>query len=151
MKRAIGGRWLNSACSACLIGTAAMVAPASCWAQGYTITTIAGGCSASGTPAASNCSALGDGNGDGGPAVAALLLNPAGMVIDSAGNLSIPDANLSVSAVCEVSPSGIISTIAGISFQSGYSGDGGPATNAELSGPNGLALDSAGNLYIADT
>ena len=123
-----------------LIGLAALVIPANCLAQGYTITTVAGGGNIGGT-----------GVGDGGPAVGALLLNPSGMAMDSAGNLYIADANSSVDLVRKVAPNGIISTIAGINEQAGYTGDGGPATRAQLNSPNGLALDSSGNLYIADT
>jgi uncharacterized protein (TIGR03437 family) len=123
-----------------LAGLSALLIPANCLAQGYTITTVAGGGDIGG-----------NGVGDGGPAVGALLLNPAGMAIDSAGNLYVADANLSVNLVRKVAPNGIISTIAGINEQAGYTGDGGPATRAELNGPSGLVLDSAGNLYIADT
>ena len=50
----------------------------------------------------------------------------------------------------EVSPAGIITTIAGNGTK-GYSGDNGPAANAQLSAVSGVAIDAAGNLYIADT
>jgi sugar lactone lactonase YvrE len=95
-------------------------------------------------------------SGDGGPAIAAELYGPLGMAVDSAGNLYIADTYNQV--VRKVTPAtGKISTIAGSNpgngtyFQGGYSGDGGPATSAELQNPEGVALDSSGNLYIADT
>ena len=52
--------------------------------------------------------------------------------------------------VRKVTPDGTITTVAGTGGE-GFSGDGGPAINAELNGPDGLAFDAAGNLYIADT
>lgn len=85
--------------------------------------------------------------GDGGPASQAQLNSPAGVVIDGAGNLYIADAGNH--RVRKVTPAGVISTIAGNGV-SGYSGDGGAATDASLVEPYGLALDAAGNLYISD-
>jgi trimeric autotransporter adhesin len=71
-----------------------------------------------------------------------------GIAMDSSGNLFIVDnANLRIR---KVSASGIITTVAG-NGSSGYSGDGGLATSANLNAPSGIALDSAGNLFIADT
>lgn len=86
--------------------------------------------------------------GDGGKATAASLYEPNGIAIDSAGNWYIADTGNQV--VRKVTPAGIISTVAGNNY-SAYSGDGGAATSASLSDPSGVALDSAGNLYIADT
>jgi sugar lactone lactonase YvrE len=87
-------------------------------------------------------------SGDGGPALDAQLAWPAGLALDRAGNLFIGDnAN---HRVRKVSPAGIISTIAG-SGSGGYAGDDGPATDAQLNWPTGLAADASGNLYIADT
>ncbi len=87
-------------------------------------------------------------SGDGGSAVNANLNAPSGLVVDNAGDVYIADFGNQV--VREVSVSGTISTIAGNGTQ-GYSGDGGNATAAQLNGPLGLALDSSGNLYIADS
>lgn len=85
--------------------------------------------------------------GDGGPAPSALLNNPTAVLLDGAGNLYISDSGNCV--IRRVSSSGIITTIAGNGI-SGYSGDGGPALQASLNNPKGIALDAHGNLYIAD-
>ena len=85
--------------------------------------------------------------GDGGPATAAQLSFPQGVALDSAGNLYIADSNNN--RIRKVTPGGTISTYAGTGLQ-GFSGDGGPAIDAQLWFPVGVALDSAGNLYIAD-
>ncbi len=85
--------------------------------------------------------------GDNGPATSALLLSPYGVAVDSAGNLYIADdANNRIRKVSN----GVITTVAG-NGTPGFSGDNGPATSAELYLPEGVAVDSAGNLYIADT
>jgi uncharacterized protein (TIGR03437 family) len=88
-------------------------------------------------------------NGDGGPATSALLGGPAAVAVDAAGNLYIADA--SNYCVRKVSTSGTITTVAGVGGVAGFSGDGGPATSALLRSVHGVAVDSAGNLYIADT
>jgi len=90
--------------------------------------------------------------GDGGPATHALLNDPVAVLLDASGNLYISDSGNN--AIRKVTPgkSGIITTVAGMGpFSSGYSGDGGPAIQAELSGPKGIAIDASGYLYIADT
>ena len=87
-------------------------------------------------------------SGDSGPATSAKLSNPSGVAIDAAGNLYIADPNNSVIRRVAAA-SGTITTVAG-NHTSGYSGDSGPATSAELSNPSGVAVDAAGNLYIAD-
>jgi sugar lactone lactonase YvrE len=86
-------------------------------------------------------------SGDGGQATAAALNNPVGLAIDKTGNVYIADDHNHV--VRKVTPAGIISTFAG-NDTLGYSGDGGPATAAEMNNPIGLAIDSTGNLFIAD-
>ena len=91
-------------------------------------------------------------SGDGGPARTAMLnLAPwgGGMAVDAAGNLYIADA--ANQRVRKISPSGTITTVAGSGISNGYSGDGGPAISAQLNYPSGVAVDSAGDLYIADT
>ncbi len=87
-------------------------------------------------------------SGDKGPATSAELLNPAGVAVDSAGNIYIADTGHHV--IREVSTGGTITTIAGTNT-GGYSGDTGPATNAQLDFPAGVAVDSSGNIYIADS
>jgi uncharacterized protein (TIGR03437 family) len=84
--------------------------------------------------------------GDNGPATSALLKGPWGVAVDSGGNLYIADT--SNNRVRKVS-NGVISTVAG-NGASGFSGDGGPATSAQLALPASVALDSKGGLYIAD-
>ena len=86
-------------------------------------------------------------SGDGGPAVAARLYNPKGVVVDSAGNLFIADS--SNHRIRRVDTEGTITTVAGTGKQ-GYSGDGGPAVAARLNSPGGLAVDATGNLYFGD-
>ena len=85
--------------------------------------------------------------GDGGPAISARLNYPVGTVSDKQGNLFIADLNNHV--VRKVSPSGVISTVAGVGTF-GYSGDGGPATSAQLWSPISVAIDTSGDLYILD-
>ena len=86
-------------------------------------------------------------DGDGGPATSARL-NPFGLAVDVAGNLFIAD--LDNCQVRKVNLAGIISTVAGTGTR-GFGGDGGLAVSAQLFGPKSVALDSLGNLYIADT
>ena len=86
-------------------------------------------------------------SGDGGPAVEAEFRNPYGVAVDSAGNLYIADT--SNRRIRKIDSTGTITTIAGTG-EYGFSGDGGPAVEAELSQPRGVAVDSAGNVYIAD-
>ncbi len=91
-------------------------------------------------------------SGDGGPATKAALYFPSGVAVDSAGNIYFADKGNN--RVRKVDTKGIITTFAGTGT-AGFSGDGGPATSAKL-GLNltaafqGVAVDSAGNVYIAD-
>ncbi len=93
-------------------------------------------------------------SGDGGPATSATFFNPYGLAVDKAGDLFIADTYNQV--IREVKAStGIISTVAGNGKQVGYNGaipgDGGPATSASFDLPQSVAVDAAGNLFIADT
>jgi uncharacterized protein (TIGR03437 family) len=93
----------------------------------------------------------GDGAKDPGENVAATstkLGNPVGLAIDSSGTLYV--AEVDNNRVRKVTTSGNIVTIAGNGKQ-GFAGDGGPATSAMLNNPHGVGVDSAGNVYIADT
>jgi sugar lactone lactonase YvrE len=87
-------------------------------------------------------------SGDAGPASAAQLQTPAGVALDSAGNIYFSDSGNN--RVRKIAPDGSITTVAG-NILPGFSGDGGLATAAQLNNPTGLAVDAAGNLYIADT
>ena len=86
-------------------------------------------------------------SGDGSGGLGAQLDDPHDVVIDAAGNVYIADTLNA--RIRKVDTSGNISTYAGVGT-TGYSGDGGPAVNAQLWYPPGLALDNSGNLYIAD-
>ena len=99
------------------------------------ISTVAGG----GSPA--------DGLGDDGPATSAALNAAEDVVADAPGNLYIADQG--VHRVRYVDLGGTITTIAGTGTN-GFSGDDGAATSAKINGPRGLAVDAAGNLFIAD-
>jgi uncharacterized protein (TIGR03437 family) len=87
-----------------------------------------------------------DFSGNNGPAISAQLSQPQGIAVDSAGNLYVADYyNSVISKVMN----GMITTVAG-NGTGGFSGDDGPATSAQLNGPVGIAVDTAGNLYIAE-
>ena len=102
---------------------------AAVFAQEYSITTVAGGAPPA-TPAAAASTAIGT--------VRRVTVDTGGNVYFSAGN-----------AVFKISTGGTLTLVAGNS-RPGFSGDGGPATAAQLNSPQGVAVDSAGNVYIAD-
>jgi uncharacterized protein (TIGR03437 family) len=168
------------------IGCGLLLFAGATWAQQYVISTIAGGAPPP-TPAAALTVSIGapsgvatdsagnvyflslncvfkldkDGDatrvagnsragysGDGGPATSAQLANPLGVAVDASGNLFIADTNNY--RVRRVSTNGIITTVAG-NGSNGFSGDGGPATSAQLANPAGVAVDGSGNLFIVDT
>ncbi len=108
---------------------------AACSGQTYTVRALAG-------------DGIGGYSGDNVPATSSEIWGPHGVAVDSAGNVYIADVNNS--RIRKVAPGGIITTIAGTGT-AGYSGDGGLAVNAQLYAPHAVALDSAGNIYIADT
>ena len=98
-------------------------------------------------------------SGDGGPATSAELSDPTGVAVDGAGNLLIADFdNCRIRVVAastgtfygQAMTAGHIYTVAGNGIR-GLSGDGGPATSAEMNDPGGAAMDPAGNLVIADS
>lgn len=101
------------------------------WAQQYVISTIAGGWLSLGPMAASNFS----------------IGSPGGVAVDSAGNVYFTVTNLN--CAFKVDQNGVLTRIAGNS-RAGFAGDGGPAVNAQLNSPSGIAVDSAGSLFIAD-
>jgi len=108
------------------------------------ITTVAG----SGVPDTDNYGIIRGGfRGDGGPATSAQLNLPYAVAVDISGNLYIVDKDNN--RIRKVDTAGIISTVAG-NGTAGFSGDGGPAAAAQLNTPYGVAVDSTGNLYIAD-
>jgi sugar lactone lactonase YvrE len=89
--------------------------------------------------------------GDGGPATSAELSGAQGVAVDAAGNIFIADSQ--DHRIRKVTPDGIITTVAGNSplpGPGGFSGDGGPAVDAQLNYPIDVAVDGTGNLYIAD-
>ena len=89
--------------------------------------------------------------GDGGPATAARLVNPRDVALDSSGNLYIAfQGTNQQGGVRKVDTSGTITTFVGGPAR-GFSGDNGPATAARLGGPRGVAVDSNGNVYLADS
>lgn len=86
-------------------------------------------------------------SGDGGPAIQARLNEPQGVAVDSAGNLFISDTGFQ--RIRKVAVDGNISTVAG-NGTFGYSGDGGPATEAQVDFPGSIIVGSDGRIYVAD-
>ncbi|HYA18038.1 MAG TPA: IPT/TIG domain-containing protein [Bryobacteraceae bacterium] len=115
----------------CPLLAAALVFPALCAGQQqYLIRTVAGA-----TPPPSPETAVG-----------ALVWRPTGVTVDSSGNVYFTAGQY----VFRLDRNGLLTRIAGTG-QEGFAGDGGPAQNAKLSSPAGLAFDAAGNLYVADS
>jgi gliding motility-associated-like protein len=85
--------------------------------------------------------------GDGGQATLAELDGPNGIAVDASGNIYV--ANQFECSIRKITPAGIIGTFAGTGV-SGFSGDGGQASLAQLNGPIGITFDALGNLYVAD-
>ncbi len=101
------------------------------------------------TTVAGNHAAAAGYSGDGGLATNAQMDSPIAIAFDAQNNLYIADDDNDAIRKVDAA-TGIITTVVGTSGSAGYSGDGGPATNAKLNDPEGLAFDAAGNLYIAD-
>jgi uncharacterized protein (TIGR03437 family) len=88
--------------------------------------------------------------GDGGQAINAQFIEPTGVAVDKSGNVYVAD--IGNATVRKIAPNGVISTFAGTGFLSfgGYTGEGGPATQALLGMPYSVTTDTAGNVYIVD-
>ncbi|MBA3489226.1 MAG: hypothetical protein H0T78_06720 [Longispora sp.] len=86
--------------------------------------------------------------GDGGPAISTRLSFPKGVALDAAGNVYVADSDYH--RIRKIDTAGIITTIAG-DGNGVFAGDGGPATNARLNSPHGVAVETTGTIYIADT
>jgi uncharacterized protein (TIGR03437 family) len=114
-----------------LSGISLGITSANAFDSGYTISTIAGS----------------SWNGDNGPATLAILTQAEGIVCDSAGNFYVADA--ANHRIRRITRAGAITTFAGTGV-AGFSGDGGPASSAQLNSPYGLVMDGVGNLFVAD-
>jgi sugar lactone lactonase YvrE len=134
MKRVLRAMGLLAAITGFLPGVGPLLAKAQNAAQRAALARLRG------TPAAAPVSGV--------EASTASLVQPTGLAFDAAGNLYIADTNNNV--VLQVTIDGIINTVAGNGDQ-GFAGDSGAATSAQLDSPVGIAIDRAGDLYIADS
>lgn len=112
-----------------------------------TISLLAAAFSLCAAPYSARIVAGSDWNGDNGPSRDSLLFQAEGLAADRDGNVYIAEAQ--AHRVRQITPAGVIRTVAGTGV-AGYSGDGGPAAQAQLASPYGLAVDGSGNLFIAD-
>ena len=87
-------------------------------------------------------------DGDDGPATEARIKSPRGVAVDGTGNLFFADTDNH--RIRKVDPAGTITTVAGTG-KKGFDGDDGPATEARINSPRGIAVDGTGNLYFADS
>jgi sugar lactone lactonase YvrE len=100
------------------------------------------------TVAGDGSNGIGNFSGDGGPATNAAISYPWGVAVDTSGNVYLTDkGNNRIRKVD--GKTGIITTIAGTG-NAGFSGDGGPATLAEIKGPTGIVIDDSNNVYFSD-
>ena len=129
------GRLATFSAAAFWIGTAIFPSSlaASNYAAPYTFTTLAGGPGNAGH---------GDGNGSG-----AAFYSPRGIAVDNSGNTYVADTGNGT--IRKISPGGEVTTLAGSPFH--YGSANGPGSTARFDNPNGIAVDAAGNLYVADT
>ena len=130
-RRPMPAVWATTILALLLVGAL----PGIAGAQSGIITTVAG-------------TGVNSSDGDGGPATAAGLASPYGIAVDSAGNVFIADGTAYKVRRVDAA-TGIITTVAGTGGY-GSTGDGGPATAAELNLPAGVAVDGDGNLYISE-
>ncbi len=115
-----------------------------------TITTIAGiGQTPPGSDNGTTCTTGCGYAGDGGPATAAMLNTPTDVAVATDGTIYVSDTDNS--CVRRITPDGVIDTFAGVCGQRGFDGDHGPAEDALLERPFGVALDANDNVYISDT
>jgi hypothetical protein len=153
-RRPIGGRLTAAAFAAVLLGSALVSPPAALAAGTNTITTVAGGKIVTCTIAPGSDPDYPDyvcdtASGDGGAATNALLITPTSVAVMPDGGYVVSSWNWS--NVRRVSPTGTITTLAGANGLNGFSGDGGPATRAQLNLPMGVALQADGSVLIADS
>ena len=153
-RRSMGGRLTAAALAAVVLGSAFVSPPAALADGTNTITTVAGGKVVTCTIAPGSDPDYPDyvcdtASGDGGAATKALLITPTSVAVMPDGGYVVSSWNWS--NVRRVSPTGTITTLAGGNGLNGFSGDGGPATKAQLNLPMGVAVQADGSVLIADS